>query len=288
MFQQVLLFTKPDSNQAHELAISAANYFEKENTPVFNIHSTDGFFNTTLHNIKNISHTVIPETKSLAIVLGGDGTFLSAARQLYKKEACTLGVNLGHLGFLTEMEAANFADTLPELIHGCLETQKRPYFNVSVTRKDTLLLNEQPILNDAVIQRNSDEKMLRFTLNVENKEVTTASADGIIIATPTGSTAYNLSAGGPIVDPSLEALTIAPICPHTLSFRPIVVRPYEITLIVNSPQGHLSLDGRSYLTLQQGDSIRITKSPYTMELLYPCGRNFFDVLRQKLGWTLSS
>jgi NAD+ kinase len=145
---------------------------------------------------------------------------------------------------------------------------------------------EQPFLNDAVLQRDAHEKMIEYAVDVGGKYMTAGKADGLIVASPTGSTAYNLSTGGPIVYPTVESLVLAPIAPHKLSFRPVVIPADEVVVTLRSPQAHLSLDGRANGVLKVGDKLIIRRSPHSLNLLHDAKRNFFDLLRLKLGWDL--
>lgn len=228
----------------------------------------------------------IGEEADVCIVLGGDGTFLGAAAGLYGAENCPLvGVNLGHLGFLTDIPEQTLPDLIPALHEDRLKAQSRDYYIATLCDEDEKCW-QQPFLNDAVIQRNADEKMVRFEVDSGKWRVVTARADGLIISTPTGSTAYNLSTGGPIMHPNIDALVIAPICPHNLAFRPVVVPPKDIHVKLIT-QGHLSIDGRKSHVMSPGDTVRVERSPHTLKTLVHGDYNFFDVLRGKFGWDKS-
>lgn len=218
------------------------------------------------------------------IVVGGDGTFLAAARHLYGSDTPVIGINLGRVGFLTEVELNNVDNLVERLLSGAYKLEERPYFTA------TFNLNGQevtePFLNDAVIQRDTQDKMMGYAVDVGPRYMTSGKADGLIIATPTGSTAYNLSTGGPIVYPTLASLVLAPIAPHKLSFRPVVIPPEEVTITLKTPQAHISLDGRSAGTLSAGEKLTIRLAGHSLKLLHDPRRNFFDLLRLKLGWDL--
>lgn len=232
---------------------------------------------------KVVSAAVFREKAELAIVIGGDGTFLGAAHVLYGCPMPLIGVNLGRVGFLTEVDADKAAGVVTALMEGTLDVERRPYFLATVRRGRTLLM-EEPFVNDVVLQRDAADKMISYALSVGGQPMSVTRADGLIVSTPTGSTAYNLSNGGPIVAPGLEGLVLAPICPHRLSFRPVVVPPAPVELTLHTAHGHLSADGRDLVNLNAGDVVTITRSPHMLYLMHDPARNFFDVLRAKLGW----
>ncbi len=240
-----------------------------------------------LNSIRVEDWKVPPVSNPLAIVLGGDGTFLSAAMAIYGKGIPICGVNLGNLGFLTEMDASDLQDSLEIIINECGHEERRPYYTCSIIKDDKPVWEEQPFINDAVLQRHPDNKMVKFTTHVNGKLMNSTRADGVIISTPTGSTAYNLSAGGPILHPDVPALTLSPICPHSLTFRPVVfpATTLQITLD-NADPALLSLDGRANHEITSGSIMVVEPSPYTLTMLHAHKRNFFGLLRQKLQWNL--
>ena len=228
----------------------------------------------------------IGQQAEACVVLGGDGTFLGAAAGLYKSKNCSLvGINLGHLGFLTDIPIENLEELIFDLQNDKLKPQTRDYYLATLCDNQNKCW-QQPFLNDAVIQRNADEKMVRFEVDSGQWRVASTRADGLIISTPTGSTAYNLSAGGPIMHPDIDALVIAPICPHNLAFRPVVVPPKEIRIKLLN-YGHLSIDGRQSHIVNPGDTVLIEKAPFALQTLVHHDFNFFDVLREKFGWDRS-
>ncbi len=223
----------------------------------------------------------------LAIALGGDGTFLATARMIYGTKACIIGVNLGHLGFLAAIDAADALNGLEHILAGHGEKETRPFFVASALRGKKKLFENTPFLNDAVLQREAGDKMISYAVKIGPRLVTHTRADGVIIASPTGSTAYTLSTGGPIVHPEVDALVLSPICPHTLSFRPVVLpAAREVEIVLESPQAHLMLDGQNPHILKEGDRLLVEKAPQALTLLHANRQSFFDLLRQKLGWDL--
>jgi NAD+ kinase len=219
-----------------------------------------------------------------AIVLGGDGTLLGASRQFASLEIPLLGVNLGHFGFLTELEEDNLFENLPAFLQGTYEKDTRTIIQVEVVR------NGQDIyrglaMNEAAVVKGPYGRMTVLTLRISEKDVDTYYADGIIVATPTGSTAYSLSAGGPIVAPGIDAFLITPICAHTLYARSIVAssnEPCEIQVEEISQSTMLAIDGQEFFPLDKGDVVRCVNSELTITLLRRIGWSFYDVLRRKM------
>jgi NAD+ kinase len=221
----------------------------------------------------------------LVIVLGGDGTLLSVARTL-EVEVPILGVNLGRLGFLTEVNRTELYASLEDVLAGRYALEARSMINVELIRGGSAV-QQFRVLNDAVIGKSALARIIELTLEVDGKLVSLYRADGLIVSTPTGSTAYNLSAGGPIIDPALPIIVITPICPHTLSQRPIVVpstSAIEVTLETPREEVYLTLDGQEGEGLECGDVVRLTPSQLSARLVRTSGRTFYDSLRGKLHW----
>jgi len=221
----------------------------------------------------------------LAIVLGGDGTLLAAARVLATQGVPILGVNLGSLGFLTEVPIDDLYPTLEGIDTGACSIEKRSMLEATVLREGQAI-SQFHALNDVVVSKATIARLASFDLYLRGNFVSSYKGDGLIIATPTGSTAYSLAAGGPILAPSVDAMVISPICPHSLTHRPIVL-PDEIEIEVvvgwTCDEAFLSVDGQLGMPLCQGDRLQCRKSPYQTSLLR-MRRTFFDVLRTKLKW----
>ena len=235
------------------------------------------------HHAKDTEHddlANIAKTARAVIVLGGDGTFLNAATRLYGLECPIMGINLGHLGFLT---TGSLKTLVKKLQDDDYKVNERAYYQAKLLR-DGKEVWQGPFLNDTVIQRNADEKMLNLAVDHSTWRVLEMRADGLIVSTPTGSTAYNLSAGGPVMHPQIDALVISPICPHNMSFRPVVVPPSEIRITNESPIAHLSVDGRRTIPMDVNDVVLIEKTDHKLHMLVAEDYNFFDVLREKFGW----
>lgn len=279
------LVIRANDEQAHKVAATfAENCMAAGFTPIVSDDSLKDLGpQKSIQAYTEIKAQPLPEiakTAKAIVVLGGDGTYLNAATRIYGSNCPLIGINLGHLGFLTTGKLETFID---DLTHNRFKTHERDYYQATLLRAGKNLW-QGPFLNDTVIQRNADEKMLQLTVDSTSWRVLEMRADGIIISSPTGSTAYNLSAGGPIMHPQIDGLVIAPICPHNMSFRPVVVPPSEICVTNESPSAHLSIDGRKTMPLQAGDQVVIEKTSHKLHMLVAEDYNFFDVLREKFGW----
>jgi NAD+ kinase len=228
----------------------------------------------------------VPERSDMIIVLGGDGTFLSVARLVEGRDVPLLGVNLGGLGFLTEVTQEEVFDTLAEVFDGQYGVAERLLLQTRVHRQGKRIA-EYRALNDVVINKSALARIITLETFVDGTYVNTFAADGLIISTPTGSTAYNLSAGGPILFPTLGALVISPICPHTLTNRPVVLPDgvtIEVVLKTEKEDVLLTLDGQVGFALQANDVVEVRKAAETVKLIEPSRGNYFQVLRTKLRW----
>ncbi len=222
----------------------------------------------------------------LFVVLGGDGTMISTARLVGDTDVLVLGVNYGSLGYLTDFRIEELFPALESIIAGQYDIDRRVMLDAEQWR-DNEIIAKGRVLNDVVINKAALARIIEITVNLDDLFVNSFRADGLIVSTPTGSTAYNLSAGGPIIFPSMNAVVLTPICPFTLTNRPIVVPDgAEIQMILdNEIEGVvLSLDGQIGHQMMVGDRIIIRKSQATFNLVHPSNRNYFDVLRNKLKW----
>lgn len=226
------------------------------------------------------------EAYDLVVVLGGDGTLLSVARSL-DRPVPILGANLGHLGFLTEVGRTDLYPNMVQVLAGRFETEERSLFDVRLQRAGGGAPIEYRVLNDAVIAKSALARIIELEVTVDDVPVASYRSDGLIVSTPTGSTAYNLSAGGPILYPRLSVAVVTPICPHTLSLRPVVV-PDEATIRVllgtRREEVYLTLDGQEGTTLGYRDTVEVTRSERSIRLVKTTGRSFYDSLRGKLRW----
>lgn len=222
----------------------------------------------------------------LIVVLGGDGTMISTARLTGEREVLVLGINYGSLGYLTEFRIEEMYPALEAILEGNYQTDARVMLDAELWRGRELLASGR-VLNDVVINKAVLARIIEVEVSLNNLFVNSFRADGLIISTPTGSTAYNLSAGGPIIYPSMNAVVLTPICPFTLTNRPIVMPDTaEINLrLINESDGVvLTLDGQVGFQMQTHDCVKIRKSKTNFNLIQPQNRNYFDVLRNKLKW----
>jgi NAD+ kinase len=223
----------------------------------------------------------------LAIVVGGDGTLLNAARSLAEPAVAVLGVNLGRLGFLVDVSPEDMAVQLEQIFGGNFTEEQRTLLHATVTRNDEPV-DDSAALNDVIIHKKDIARMIELDTWIDGHFLNSNRSDGLIVATPTGSTAYALSGGGPVLHPALKALTLVPICPHTLSNRPIVINDDAIIEIVIHPgalQAQISFDGQVNMTLDPGDRITVCKHEHSLRLIHPPGYEYFDILRKKLRWS---
>jgi len=222
----------------------------------------------------------------LVIVLGGDGTFIHAARLAAGRPVPILGINLGSLGFMTEISSRETFVALDEVLAGRFTSESRMKLTCSLVRADQVIFQDE-VLNDVVINKGALARIGDHEMLVGGQYVTTFKADGVIVATPTGSTAYSLSAGGPIVHPTVDAIILTPICPHALTQRPIVVpgsQSVSVVLKGDAEEFYLTLDGQAGLALQSGDRLEVKRSENRVVLVRNPRLDYFGMLRQKLRW----
>ncbi len=233
-----------------------------------------------LESDKNIKGT------DLLLVVGGDGSLLIATRRVARYKVPVLGINLGRLGFLTEINADEAFEKLEEILSKPLCISRRMMLRASLIRNGKKIL-EADVLNDVVVNKAILARIVDVAVYVGDRYITTYNGDGIIIATPNGSTGYALSAGGPIVYPMMEIFLVVPICPHTLTDRPLILpnmEPITIELVHEEKDAWLTLDGQEGTQLRYGDKIVVKQSPYHAYLVRSPRKNYFDILREKLGW----
>jgi NAD+ kinase len=222
----------------------------------------------------------------LILVLGGDGTMIATARTIGDHEVPVMGVNYGGLGYLAEFRIEELFSALEAILEGHYKVERRVMLAVELRRGEEIVTKNR-VLNDVVVNKSALARIIEIEAYLNDQFVNSFRADGLIMATPTGSTAYNLSAGGPVIYPSMNAVVITPICPFTLSNRPIVVPDdsvIEVRLMTENEEVALTLDGQVGFPLQAGDRVVIRKSNTTFNLVQPANRNYFDVLRDKLRW----
>ncbi len=235
---------------------------------------------------KKVEMEEVGKGADVIIVLGGDGTLLSVSRSSVGREVPILGVNLGGLGFLTEISVEELHQIFNEILSGRINVSNRMMLNVKVERKKESIL-EFHVLNDAVITKDALARIIEIETYVDDEYLTTYRADGVIFSTPTGSTGYCLSAGGPILYPSIKNIVIAPICPHTLTMRPLIL-PDDVVIraVLKSKDERviLTLDGQVGFALEYGDEVIIKRSPILTKLIKSPNKGYFEILRTKLKW----
>ncbi|MCM2276837.1 MAG: NAD(+)/NADH kinase [Oligoflexia bacterium] len=228
----------------------------------------------------------LPEACDLLAVLGGDGTFLSIARLMRKRTVPIMGVNMGQLGFLTEIKRSEALATLEELIEGAKPTLRERALLEVTLKRDNKVIFQGPVVNDAVISKGAIARIIGLQIGINGRWVHNVRADGIIVSTPTGSTAYSLAAGGPIIEPSLAALVLTPICPHSLTHRPLVVSDREeIQIRLDHRPGHvlLTLDGQDAIDMKENDLVIVRRfKKHSLLLISSPTRDYFSLLREKL------
>jgi len=224
----------------------------------------------------------IAAASDLVIVLGGDGTLLSVAHEAARAGVPVMGVNLGRLGFLTEIPVGEAVATLDRFLSGETALVSSRWLLEARTAA-----GPSYCLNDAVVTKGALARMIELSLAVDGREVTTIKADGLIVSTPTGSTAYSLSAGGPILHPQVPAIVLTPICPHTLSFRPLAVpatAAITVRLLTGGEDVYLTLDGQRGGQMERDDTVEIRKAPVELRLVTSPKRSYYDLVKEKLGW----
>ncbi|MDX8403995.1 MAG: NAD(+)/NADH kinase [Mariprofundaceae bacterium] len=278
--KKIGITTKPNDSRAEALSLELCTWLKKQNCTVYTDKKVDGSCTCNFLALKEMAEAV-----DLMIVLGGDGTLLRVGRKFIGSDAPILGINLGRLGFLTDTPIGSMFDVVEAALAGNTKTQR--HFGLkAVSWRGDEQLNSGYAMNDVVLQRNEHPRMIEFEMRVRDQFVFRLRADGLVLATPAGSTAYALSAGGPIVHPGVDAISVAPICPHILSNRPIVVPAddrIELKLIESPALAALNLDGQEHMELQAGDRICVEKAGY-ITLAYLPERHYYNILRTKLHW----
>jgi len=238
-------------------------------------------------SVEVADNDTLGDRADLIVVVGGDGTILDAARRFAPRGVPLVGVNLGRLGFLVDVSPGDMASALTEIFSGQHIVDQRLLLEASVHHGEQPV-RSSPALNDVVLTKRDGARMIELHPYVDGRFISNHRADGLIVATPTGSTAYALSGGGPVLHPSLEAMVLVPICPHTLSDRPIVVHADSCIEVVlsdtNANPAQVTWDGQLSTGLEDGDRIEISRSGHTLNLVHPRNYEYFGILRDKLHW----
>jgi NAD+ kinase len=237
-------------------------------------------------NMEGTPRSQIPLLAEVIVVLGGDGTMLSVARLVGDKGVPILGVNIGGLGFLTAVQKGELREVIAKVLAEECSVEERIMLTACVFRHSECIA-EYIVMNDVVVNKGALARIIDLETYIDHNYVATFKADGLIVSTPTGSTGYALSAGGPILYPTLNSVILAPICPHTLTNRPIVLPDNVLVEIVLRSQNEdvfLTLDGQVGFSLRQNDTVEVKKSQFKAKLYIPCERDYFQILRTKLKW----
>ncbi|OGP63673.1 MAG: NAD(+) kinase [Deltaproteobacteria bacterium RBG_13_53_10] len=282
------IITKRNKPEAVAIARSLAEWLRSRGVETYVEENVGVLFNPPLSDplVKLLRWNEIPNQSEMIIVLGGDGTLLSVARLIEGHEVPILGVNLGGLGFLTEITLDELYRVLEKVLEGDFTADERVVLTASVFRRGERMAGFK-VLNDAVINKGALARIVDLETTVNGEYLTTFKSDGLIVSTPTGSTAYNLSAGGPIVYPSLHNMILTPICPHTLTNRPIVVPDHVVVRIILKTEQQeviLTLDGQQGFSLEFDDVVEVKKAEGRVLLIKSPHRHYFEVLREKLKW----
>ena len=280
---RVGLVAKPDAALAQSVILRLVEWLGGRGLTVVLEKETAGLVPAS--NVTAVRKSDLPSQVDLLIVLGGDGTLLSMARAVGDLGVPILGVNLGGLGFLTATTLDEMLPALDTLLAGGMTIEERMMLGASL-RRDGQAVGDYLALNDVVITKSAMSRIIDLSVTVGGRHAISYRADGLIISTPTGSTAYNLSAGGPILFPTMDAVVLTPIAPHTLSNRPIVVpgaQRIEVTLLVEQDV-MLTMDGQVGVPLREGDLVEVEKTAARIRLVRFPQKDFFSVLRTKLKW----
>ncbi len=249
------------------------------------IHCLD--FDVSDDKLPGVSMATLVEGADLVISLGGDGTLLTAARALVDTDSPLFGINLGRLGFLADVSIRDFEQHLTAILNGKYSIEKRFFIEGTFMQQDKAI-SSNIALNDIIVHAHKSLSMIEYEVYTNGDLIHKQRADGVIVTTPTGSTAYALSGGGPIMHPSLETLALVPICPHTMSNRPIILpadQMIEIRLSDSETLGQINYDGQSTLIMDRDNKIQIARYPMPLTLLHPQDYDYFQILRAKLRWS---
>ncbi|WP_432452156.1 MULTISPECIES: NAD(+) kinase [unclassified Agarivorans] len=284
-FNTIGLIGKPHHEGANNTLTALYQWLKKQSFTVLVEEITGA--QLAISDLPLVSITNLGEQADLAIVVGGDGNMLGAARVLADYDIAVIGVNRGNLGFLTDLDPDNFEQPLQQVLNGQFVTEKRFLLEAQVLRHNTVKSSNSAV-NEVVLHLDKVATMLEFEVYIDQHFILSQRADGIIVTTPTGSTAYSLSAGGPILTPNLDAIALVPMFPHTLSSRPIVVNSEsEVKLKLshdNSEHMHISCDSHISLPVLPGDEVIIRKQANPLRLVHPTNYDYFKILQTKLGW----
>ncbi len=282
-FQTVAIIGKYNNPEIRDQILAMAAFLDEKKIAVFIEENTAR--HCELNSYKTLHIDSIAANADLVIVLGGDGTMLSAARALLDSKIPLVGVNRGRFGFLTDVNSESMLEAMDGILQGEFNIEQRILLTASILR-DGKIISEGCALNDVVVTKTGMSRLIELEVFIDGQFVHKQRSDGLILSTPTGTTAYSLSAGGPILHPTLDAIALVPICPHTLSNRPIAINSaskVEITLVYAEDAG-VHFDGQLQVAIKQGDKVIVQRAEKTVSLLHPLGHSHYDMLREKLNW----
>ncbi len=279
--EKIGIIAKTTRKESRKVVMDLVNYLRRKKAKILLDRDTG----TLIGAKESLERDQIAAKVDLLVVIGGNGTLLTAARSAGKTKTPILGINLGSLGFLTEVALNELYESIDRGLKGKLTLETRMMLQAEVFRKKKSL-GKFSLLNDIVINKSALARIVDLSVEIDGYYVTTYKADGLIVSTPTGSTAYSLSAGGPIVFPDMKAILITPICPHTLTHRPLVIPSHAKIAIklLTEEDVYFTLDGQRGFPMRNGDVVRVSKSKNVVQLIRPFERNYFDLLRRKLKW----
>jgi NAD+ kinase len=282
-FHTIGLISRPRRSNLEVVVPPLLQWFDTRGIRTLYDNETAGALHDSSHGL---TREEVAEQSQLLLVLGGDGTLLAAARVAAPLGIPILPINMGSLGFLTSFTLEEMYPALEQVLAGRFSCSERIMLDVELHR-DAEIIERQSVVNEAVINKGALARMIDLQLTIDADFVCRYRADGLIIATPTGSTAYSLSAGGPIVHPGVESWIVTPICPHTLSDRPVVVRDsslVEVHLSGDTESVFLTLDGQTGIPMQAADVVRMRRAAERLRLIQPAQKSYFEILRNKLKW----
>ncbi|MDG6778230.1 NAD(+) kinase [Thiomicrorhabdus sp. zzn3] len=287
MFNKIGIFGKYVGDQCWDNIEALIQFLQSKSKTVFLDDTSCHNFPSQQYNIEIVPRKQLSKKIDLAIVVGGDGTFLDVVRSIVDDEVPILGINLGRLGFLTDISPADMLTKLEEILSGHYQEEQRNLLKVTIYEDDKIIFEERAF-NDVVIHKTDSPRMIEFETFVDGRFLNSQRSDGMIISTPTGSTAYALSAGGPILDPDLDAISLVSINPHTMSTRPFVIsgdsevelRPHEEC----NGTAQIICDGQLTHTISSINRTFVTRNPKYIKMLHPIGHDHFELLRAKLRW----
>jgi|TARA_B110001454_G_C12657801_1_gene408234 NAD+ kinase len=280
--KKIGVFCKPKAPSATDILGRLIPWLRKQNYHIFLDTGTAAIINET----SSYEKREISQQADLLIVLGGDGTLLSVARAAHPHNIPILAVNLGSLGFLAEISIDELYPTLENILAGKFEIENRMLLNACIWRNGEKV-EDHNVLNDVVINKGAVARVINLQVLVNGQYMTSYRADGLIIATPTGSTAYSLSAGGPIIHPSMHTLVLSPICPFTLTNRSILIPDQsiiQVKLAAEYDDVRVTLDGQEGYDMRAGDILKIKKTKTSLQLIRGPNKNYYQILRDKLHW----